>query len=144
MSVTSGFDAQAAVERELVLRLASLSWRLRRAAAIETGALQISGQLTDNPGLPQLNVLEPYCGIGAKRSYAKRRAAKKGDRPEDANQHTAAAKAVESQDLSAELAARYLRLDFFDCGALERLGRYESGLWKQGGQLLATLNWLRR
>jgi hypothetical protein len=55
-----------------------------------------------------------------------------------------AAKGNESQDLSVELAARYLRLDFFDCGALERLGRYESGLWKQVGQLLATLNWLRR
>ena len=53
----------------------------------------------------------------------KRHVAKKGDRPEDANQHTAAAKGNESQDLSAELAARYLRLDFFDCGALERLGR---------------------
>ena len=61
LSVTSGFDAQTAVERELVLRLASLLWRLRRAAAIETRSLaEISGQLTDNPGLPQLNVLEPY------------------------------------------------------------------------------------
>lgn len=146
LSVTSGFDAQTAVERELVLRLASLLWRLRRAAAIETGALRISGQLNDNPGLPQLSVLEPFCGIGAKprRSYSKGHAAKKGGRPEDANQHNAATRADESQDLSAELAARYLRLDFFDCGALERLGRYEAGLWKQVGQLIATLNWLPR
>ena len=29
LSVTGGFDAQTAVERELVLRLASLLWRLR-------------------------------------------------------------------------------------------------------------------
>ncbi len=33
LSVTSDFDAQTAVERELVLRLASLLWRLRRALA---------------------------------------------------------------------------------------------------------------
>jgi hypothetical protein len=37
MAVTADYDAQMAVERELVLRLASLLWRLRRAAAIESG-----------------------------------------------------------------------------------------------------------
>jgi hypothetical protein len=42
ISITSAFDAQTAVERELVLRLASAMWRLRRSTAIETGLLQIS------------------------------------------------------------------------------------------------------
>ena len=37
MAVTADYDAQTAVERELVLRLASLLWRLRRATAIESG-----------------------------------------------------------------------------------------------------------
>ena len=41
LSVTADFDARTAVERELVLRLAGLLWRLRRATAIETGMLQI-------------------------------------------------------------------------------------------------------
>src|SRR5215468_3035401 len=36
-AVTADYDAQSAVERELVLRLASVLWRLRRATAIETG-----------------------------------------------------------------------------------------------------------
>ena len=45
MSVTSDYDAQTAVERELVLRLASLLWRLRRATAIETGLLQIQNEI---------------------------------------------------------------------------------------------------
>ena len=46
-SVAAGYDPQTAVERELVLRLASLLWRLRRATAIETGLfqIQISGEL---------------------------------------------------------------------------------------------------
>ena len=35
--MTADFDAQSAVERELVLRLASLLWRLRRVTAIEAG-----------------------------------------------------------------------------------------------------------
>src|SRR5437879_12662899 len=37
MAVTADYEAQSAVERELVLRLASLLWRLRRATAIEAG-----------------------------------------------------------------------------------------------------------
>jgi hypothetical protein len=37
MAVTADFDAQSAVERELVLRLGSLLWRLRRVTAIEAG-----------------------------------------------------------------------------------------------------------
>ena len=41
MAITADFDATSAVERELVLRLASLLWRLRRATAIESGLLRI-------------------------------------------------------------------------------------------------------
>src|SRR5271163_954901 len=45
LSVTSGFDAPTAVERELVLRLASLVWRLRRATTIDTGLLQLQSEI---------------------------------------------------------------------------------------------------
>src|SRR5262245_22077833 len=40
-TVVADFDAQSAVERELVLRLASLLWRLRRATTMETGLFEI-------------------------------------------------------------------------------------------------------
>jgi hypothetical protein len=40
-AITADYDAQSAIERELVLRLASLLWRLRRALAMETGLLEI-------------------------------------------------------------------------------------------------------
>ena len=40
-AVIVGYDAQSAVERELVLRLASLLWRIRRATTIETGLFEI-------------------------------------------------------------------------------------------------------
>jgi hypothetical protein len=36
-AITTDYEAQSAVERELVLRLASLLWRLRRATTMETG-----------------------------------------------------------------------------------------------------------
>src|SRR6185437_4696186 len=41
MAVAADYDAQSAVERELVLRLASLLWRLRRATTIESGLFKI-------------------------------------------------------------------------------------------------------
>src|ERR1700758_2892746 len=44
MAVAADYDAQSAVERELVLRLASLLWRLRRATAIETGLFKIQAR----------------------------------------------------------------------------------------------------
>jgi hypothetical protein len=43
-AITADYDAQSAVERELVLRLASLLWRLRRATIIETGLFEIQAE----------------------------------------------------------------------------------------------------
>jgi hypothetical protein len=40
-AIIADYDAQAAAERELVLRLASLLWRIRCAASIETDLLRI-------------------------------------------------------------------------------------------------------
>src|SRR6476646_7796971 len=55
-AVTTAYDAETAVERELVLRLASLLWRLRRATSVETGLLQIQYEATTapDPALPKL------------------------------------------------------------------------------------------
>src|SRR5690242_5241163 len=44
MTVTADYDAPSSVERELVLRLASLLWRLRRATAIESGLFRIQAK----------------------------------------------------------------------------------------------------
>ena len=47
-AITADYDAQSAVERELVLRLASLLWRLRRASTIETGLFEIQADHLGN------------------------------------------------------------------------------------------------
>src|SRR3954469_19243620 len=43
-AIIADYDAQSAVERELVLRLASLLWRLRRATAMETQLFEIQAE----------------------------------------------------------------------------------------------------
>src|SRR4029078_1355421 len=56
-AVTADYDAQSAVERELVLRLASLLWRLRRATTIETGLFEIQADKMN--AFRQTRELEP-------------------------------------------------------------------------------------
>src|SRR3954447_5766937 len=43
-AVIADYDARTAVERELVLRLASLLWRIRRATSMETDLLRIQAE----------------------------------------------------------------------------------------------------
>ena len=43
-AITADYDAQSTVERELVLRLASIRWRLRRATTMETGLFEIQAE----------------------------------------------------------------------------------------------------
>src|SRR5215831_12008131 len=43
-AITADYEVQSAVERELVLRLASVLWRLRRATTMETGLFEIQAE----------------------------------------------------------------------------------------------------
>src|ERR1700691_3979483 len=44
-AIIADYDARTAVERELVFRLASLLWRLRRTTTIETDLLRIQAEI---------------------------------------------------------------------------------------------------
>src|SRR5665213_130989 len=48
-AVISDYDAESVVERELVLRLASVLWRLRRATGIERALFESVTAEPDNP-----------------------------------------------------------------------------------------------
>jgi hypothetical protein len=67
-AITADYDAQSAVERELVLRLASLLWRLRRATTMETGLFDIQAEhlceYRQNRGLllDSRDVIHTLCG----------------------------------------------------------------------------------
>jgi hypothetical protein len=54
-AIIADYDAQSAIERELVLRLSSALWRLRRSTAIETGLFEIEADhLSASGTLPRL------------------------------------------------------------------------------------------
>ena len=72
-AIIADYDAQSAVERELVLRLASLLWRLRRATTMETGLFEIQADHLTDSGRPAkftrpLEKLSMRCSGGLTRS----------------------------------------------------------------------------
>jgi hypothetical protein len=127
LSVTADFDAQTAVERELVLRLASLLWRLRRATAIETGILQIQSDAGrgGKPGGRAVPIEDSVV-----HAFVRMRS---NHDPE-----------VIQARINNEMAARFLAVCRVDNGAFERLNRYETALWRQVCQVLVTLEFLTR
>jgi hypothetical protein len=133
LSVTSDFDARTAVERELVLRLAGLLWRLRRATAIETGLLQIHSNIE---GVDKQGATAPVHQFATATITT---AAELMPAPSSASD-----RAQIFRTFNSEIAARFLALSRANDGAFERLIRYETALWRQLGQLLATLEFLRR
>jgi hypothetical protein len=126
-AVISGYCAETAVDRELVLRLASLLWRLRRATAIETDLLQIQAEILRN-----------------RRGGAK--LVEADIVPEDAaTRHNARVRSdsesgcLDWGNVVRTMSYCFLRLANRDNGAFERLGRYEASLWRQTVQTLLAL-----
>jgi hypothetical protein len=151
MSITAEFDAQTAVERELVLRLASVLWRLRRSTAIETGLLQISRLAEERPPQPDAKTAA-YSVFSLMEAAPSHRSDGMCKNDEAIREQTAKGACGPEFDLAvdaveggnAELALRFVRLASFDDGAFERLNRYETALWRQVAQLLFTLNVLHQ
>ena len=135
-AVTADYEAETAVERELVLRLASLLWRLRRATSIETGLLQIQEELPEPSRAAQT---QPFQDRGVTTLFRPGQPTS-GQSDEGANQDR---DAPAISDIGLDVARRFLRLADLDNGVFERLGRYEAALWRQVRQTLFTLEALR-
>jgi hypothetical protein len=158
MSVTADFDAQTAVERELVLRLANLLWRLRRAVATETGLLDIQSVITREAKpkhAEERQVAEAAVDRGVQfvevtpftqpdASWGERLTGPASDLINDTRHNEMYFTAQSLPNTNAELAKCFLRLANFDNGTFERLSRYEIALWRQASQIILLLKFLRR
>ncbi len=137
------YAPESTIERALVARLASLLWRLRRAVAIESGLFQIQGQILrdrhlidghDDPNDP-LKVF-----------YELRRHPFR-----DPVSHGGAINETEllqpgsmRKNGLAEMAITFLRLENFNQGKLDLIGRYETRLWRQLWQTISLIHSLTR
>jgi hypothetical protein len=143
MAVTADYDAQSAVERELVLRLASLLWRLRRATTIESGLFKIQAR----------HLLQ----FRQRRQAHQRRqniidnmyqdaASPEDDTLQNEDKATGldagAESTVEPAGRSDDLTCSFVRLANLPTYPLDRLSRYEATLWRQACQIVFTLRCL--
>ena len=145
-TIIADYDAQSAVERELVLRLASLLWRLRPATTIETGLFEIQADhLTKfrqaRQTLPiSREVAYVMLGRADPTSYD-RDPASRSIMNAQTSELNPVAPAV---DRTLEFTRCFLRLANLPNFALDRLSRYEATLWRQAGQILYALDALDR
>jgi hypothetical protein len=134
-TVTSDYDAESAVERELVLRLASVLWRLRRATGIETALFD---SVTTEASKLELGSSRPTLVEAADLSDRNQLHLVATQQPD------AAAGNELSFDAKRDIADGFLRLAALPTFPLDRLSRYEHLLWRQARQIMFTLESLRR
>ena len=119
------------------LIITSLLWRLRRASLIETGLFEIQGrsllrrrqQLEADIDRDELNVfyrMLPEVSRVTSAAMAKVNGLDQLDPTKSPGQ--------------SDIAAAFLRLGNLNNGAMERLGRYETMLWRQAAQIIVLLD----
>ena len=146
-AIVASFGPRSVIELELIHRLASLFWRLRRASAIETGLFGLlSAMGYDDPArrpcvsrdvksAPRINGHEQI-------------APDSGDwRNPKISGHGKSFRGVhQSADASkCQITAQsFLHLAKLDPSLLERTGAHEARLWRQAAQTIWMLDALRR
>lgn len=121
------YCAETAVARELVHRLASLLWRLRRATAIETELLRVHVQPRWQCRPDETTCRSISCRVQVT----------------DTPTRSTVFEQINSDDQYAratrELNYSFMRLVEIDNGVFQRLNRYETALWRQAVQILFVL-----
>ena len=134
-AVASDYEAESAVERELVLRIASVLWRLRRSTLIETALFE---RAAENPGGQEHDSSQSTpdgpVDISNRREVFLRRSSAR----------SAVEEAGRDSNSKQDIAHCFLQLADLPKCAHVRLGRYEQMLWRQARQLVLTLDTLRR
>jgi hypothetical protein len=146
-AIVTEYLPQTPVEQELVHRLASLFWRLRRATSIETGLLRTQAEILQAFRISRQQTIESLGGKGGPGSCAE--ADRKLAQPflsseEDADVPPPKASLAGAAGASRDIAISYLRLANLDNELIDRLSRYEATLWRQVVQTLFALHTLKR
>ena len=144
-AIKSNYSPQTAIEGQLVTRLASLLWRLRRAVIIESGLMNIQAGTVHDPSAPRPTTIELNTDrlsifrqfllpLDLERSTSILQEAREvrvdsihSDKPGVHQTHT-------------NIARAFLQLTTLDDRVFERLGRYETNLWRQTAQILLLLD----
>ena len=133
-AVISDYDPESAVERELVLRLASVLWRLRRATDIETAIFEFVSAESEEIDRSSHPPLTDEAGHSNRTEL----------RLMDTRQTDAAQEKQFGSRSTNNIADCFLHLIALPTFPLDRLSRYEHFLWRQARQITCTLESSRR
>ena len=140
MAITAEYDAESAVERELVLRLASLLWRLRRATAIETGLFEIQArQLLRFRQSRQTSRNQQDIVDGIYRAAIASDKNTCNGEDQDVSGRFNSSESTTGTGTADNVTGSFVRLSNLPTCPLDRLSRYEAALWRQACQILFAL-----
>jgi hypothetical protein len=142
--IMAGCTPHPSIERSLASRLASLLWRLRRATAIESGLFEaqpLRRQSTrDNPSVHKSDVkLQALFNLNCL-SDRQQIPDILDSRKNSSSNTTRDTAQAGSQCVRPDLAQSFLQLVDSHSGVVDRLIRYETGLWRQAAQTIVLLN----
>jgi len=150
-ALIGSIDPRSVIELALGHRLASLLWRLRRANAIETGLFEIRDELPfacrkdPSRGFHQLGTLATPTRANG---HGKIPRLNNGSPAQPASGHkplsTAMRPPLGPWSRSRTPAQCFLCLSNIDSTLLDRVGRYETRLWRQAAQTIWILEAMRR
>ena len=132
-ALKADYRPRSAIEHQLVARLASLLWRLRRASSIETGLFEIQGKLLQQrrrEARSEAALNHPQLAM-----FHKYRRPSNADSVPSINPNFG-----NPEPRQTDFAAAYLRLFHRNGAAIELLSRYETALWRQVVQTLFLID----
>jgi hypothetical protein len=143
LRIKADYRPRTNFELELVARLISLLWRLRRAVAIESGLFDIQAQVVRKRNASQRHgqdTLSPFYALIPTLTPI----AQSSDRPSaEPSCRPKAAEPLATGSASLDMARSFMRVAC-DSDVFERLGRYEMRLWRQAVQTILLLNSINR
>ena len=147
-ALVGSIDPRSVIELELVHRLASLLWRLRRASAIETGLFELLGEaLPARRQDPSRAPRQPGTPSTRANGHSKVPGSNGLDDTPASGQETLSTSVhppLASWSNSRTIAQCFLRLCRLDPTLLDRVGAYEARLWRQAAQTIWTLEAMRQ
>lgn len=122
-ALAAEYQVRSTIAHELVVRLASVLWRLRRATAIETGLFEMQADpLTNFRQMLRQEIPEDEPHWDTRRSHSR-----------------TLATIHPTRSFRPDLTQSFLRLASAPNFAFDRLSRYEASLWRQADQLISAL-----
>jgi hypothetical protein len=147
-AIVSHYAPQSPLEHELVLRLASLLWRLRRATSIETGLFEIQaaslGDSTSTSRTPIKPSIDLYQLLALRNPSAQIGPIAEFRPSDETTTRPSLTNGSSGPSASRRVAQCYTRLVNLDKALFERVGYYEARLWRQFANTLVLLDLIQR